>query len=154
MLRCSHATLKTQYLEVFCAMSKIRKFKDLIVWRLASEFSKEMSELVRTFPKHERYILANDLLRAARSIPSNIAEGWGRLFPKEKISFYNIANGSAEECSNHLIEAFNNGYIDEKANKLYQKRLHIIMIKLTNLIASTRKRIMSSAKRVSNGELE
>ena len=135
-------------------MSKIRKFTDLVVWKLASDFSKEMSELVRTFPKYERYVLANDLLRAARSIPSNIAEGWGRLFPKEKIAFYNIANGSAEECANHLIEAYNNGYIDSKTNTLYQKRLHIIVIKLTNLIMSTRKRLTSSAKRVSNGKLE
>ncbi|KPJ72260.1 hypothetical protein AMJ52_06930 [candidate division TA06 bacterium DG_78] len=128
-------------------MKKIRSFRDLIVWQLASEFSKNISELVKTFPGREKYVLTNDLLRAARSIPANIAEGWGRLFPKEKISFYNIANGSVEESSNHLIEAYNNGYIDDRTNKLYQKRLHILAVKITNLITSTRKRIKSSAKR-------
>ncbi|MGB3480198.1 MAG: four helix bundle protein [bacterium] len=125
-------------------MKKLKSFRDLVVWQLASEFSKEMAQLVKTFPRQEQYVLADDLLRAARSIPANIAEGWGRLFPKEKVSFYNISNGSAEECANHLIEAYNNGYIDEKANELSQKKLHIIVVKLTNLITSTRNRIKQS----------
>lgn len=129
---------------------KLRSFTDLTVWQLASEFSKEMAQMVKTFPRQEQYVLADDLLRAARSVPADISEGWGRVFPKEKISFYNIANGSAEECANHLIEGYNNGYIDEKTNKLYQKKLHIIAVKLTNLITSTRKRIKFSAKRVSS----
>ena len=125
-------------------MKKLKSFRDLVVWQLASEFSKEMAQLVKTFPRQEQYVLADDLLRAARSIPANIAEGWGRLFPKEKVSFYNISNGSAEECANHLIEGYNNDYIDEKTNDLYQKKLHIIVVKLTNLITSTRNRIKQS----------
>lgn len=131
---------------------KLRSFTDLTVWRLASEFSKEMAQLVKIFPRPERYALADDLLRAARSIPANIAEGWGRVFPKEKVSFYNISNGSAEECANHLIEVHNNGYIDKKTNELYQKKLHIIAVKLTNLIMSTRKRIKSNIKDVSRSK--
>ena len=119
-------------------------FKDLIVWQLASEFSRKIASLTKTFPKKEQYILADNLLRAARSIPANIAEGWGRLFPKEKISFYNIANASAVECSNHIIEALNNGYINQTTNDQYQKRVRVITIKLNNLIISTRKRIKSS----------
>jgi four helix bundle protein len=126
-------------------MKNLKSFRDLVVWQLASEFSKEMAQMVKIFPRHERYVLADDLLRAARSIAANIAEGWGRVFPKEKVSFYNISNGSAEECANHLIEAHNNGYIDKKTNDLYQKKLHVIVVKLTNLIMSIRKRIKSSA---------
>lgn len=128
-------------------MKRIKNFKDLIVWKLASVFSKEISNLIKTFPDREKYVLSDNILRAARSIPANLAEGWGRLFPKEKISFYNIANGSAEECSNHLIEAYNNGYIDEEINELLQKRVHVIAVKITNLITSTRKRIDSSGGR-------
>ena len=130
-------------------MKRLKSFRDLTVWQLSSEFSKEMAQLVKTFPRKEQYALADDLLRAARSIPANISEGWGRVFPKEKISFYNIANGSAEECSNHLIEAYNNAYISEKISQFHQKKVHIIAIKLTNLITSTRNRIKTSAKRVS-----
>jgi four helix bundle protein len=123
---------------------KLTRFQDLLVWRLSSQFSKEMAALVKTFPRSERYELADDLLRAARSVPANISEGWGRFFPKEKISFYNISNGSATECANHLIEARNNGYIDEETNSEYQRKLHVISVKLTNLITSTRKRVNSS----------
>lgn len=128
---------------------KLRSFRDLIVWQLASEFSKEIAQLIKTFPKNEQYALCDDLLRAARSIPANIAEGWGRIFPKEKISFYNIANGSANECSNHLEEACNNSYITEMTNNLYQRKIHVISVKLTNLITATHKRIRYPAKRVS-----
>ena len=123
---------------------KLRSFTDLTVWQLASKFSKEMAQLVKIFPRHERYALADDFLRAARSIPANISEGFGRYHPADKVRFYNIASASADECSNHLIEALNNAYIDQKTNELSQKKLHIIAIKLTNLITSTRNRIKQS----------
>ena len=122
-------------------MKKIRSFRDLLVWQLASEFSSEIYRLVGSLPRDERYSLSDDLLRAARSIPANIAEGWGRLFPKEKISFYNIANGSAEECSNHIVEAKNNGYIDQAMHDKLQRKCHVITVKLTNLIHTTRQRV-------------
>lgn len=116
---------------------------------MASEFSKDIYKLVASFPRDERYSLTDDLLRAARSIPANIAEGWGRIFPKEKISFYNIANGSAEECNNHIIEAKNVGYIDETVHDRLQRKCHVITIKLTNLITATRRRTRNSAGRTS-----
>ena len=116
----------------------------MLVWQLASEFSSEIYRLVGNLPRDERYSLSDDLLRAARSIPANIAEGWGRLFPKEKISFYNIANGSAEECSNHIIEAKNNGYIDQTMHDKLQRKCHVITVKLTNLIHTTRQRVKRS----------
>jgi four helix bundle protein len=144
--------LKTYYVEYMGMNKKLTSFRDLVVWQLASEFSAEIYRLVQTFPQRERYSLSDDLLRAARSIPANIAEGWGRRFPKEKISFYNIANGSAEECINHLIEAKNVKYIDESTYERLQKRAHVIAVKLTNLITSTRKRLKSSAKRISKNE--
>jgi four helix bundle protein len=125
---------------------KLKSFQDLVVWQLASDFSKEIYNLVQKFPHGERYSLTDDLLRAARSIPANIAEGWGRIYPKEKITFYNIANGSAEECVNHLIEARNAKYIDENTCTNLQKRAHVIAVKLTNLITSTRKKVKSSSK--------
>lgn len=119
----------------------------MIVWQLASEFSSEIYRLVGRFPRDERYSLSDDLLRAARSIPANIAEGWGRMFPKEKISFYNIANGSAEECLNHIIEARNVGYIDQTVHDKLQRKCHVITVKLTNLINATRGRIRKSIVR-------
>jgi four helix bundle protein len=134
-------------------MRKLRSFRDLVVWQLASEFSKEIYDLVQTFPRSERYSLSDNLLRAARSIPANIAEGWGRIFPKQKISFYNIASGSVDECANHLIEGRNVEYIDNETHERLQRRVHVIAVKLTNLISSTRRRVTSSAKHVSKSRL-
>lgn len=131
---------------------KLKSFQDLVVWLLASNFSREVYELVQKFPHGERYSLTDDLLRAARSIPANIAEGWGRIYPKEKITFYNIANGSAEECVNHLIEARNAKYIDENTCRSLQKKIHVIEVKLTNLICSTRRRVRSSSQSVSRNK--
>ena len=116
---------------------KIRSFIDLIVWQLSSQLSKEIAQIVKTFPKSEKYELADDLLRAARSIPANIAEGFGRFHFAEKIQFYNIAKGSTTETQNHLVESYNNEYISDKVEKGYLRRYHVVEVKLNNLIAST-----------------
>jgi four helix bundle protein len=144
--------LKTYSVGVMKRKNKLKSFRDLIVWQLASEFSKDIYQLVNNFPKSERYSLSDDLLRAARSIPANIAGGWGRMFPKEKVSFYNIAGGSAEECMNHLIEARNIEYIGESTYERLQKKVHVISVKLTNLVSATRKRVKSSARHISRNE--
>ncbi|MDH4210752.1 MAG: four helix bundle protein [candidate division WOR-3 bacterium] len=135
-------------------MEKIRSFRDLIVWQLSSELSKEIHDLVKSFPRDERFSLSDDLLRSVRSIPANIAEGWGRRFPKEKISFYNIANGSAEECSNHIIEARNIDYISEATHDRLQKKVHVVAVKLTNLISATCKRVTKPPHEISKKNLK
>lgn len=130
-------------------MNKIKSFKDLKVWQLSSQLSKEIASLVKTFPKHEKYALADDLLRASRSIPANISEGFGRYHFSEKIQFYNIAKASTLEVQNHLVEANNNNYIPEDTKTNYSKRYHVIEVKLNNLIASTmraKKRYASERK--------
>ena len=118
---------------------KIKDLQDLKVWQLASELSKEIAQLAKTFPRAERYELADDLLRAARSIPANISEGFGRYHFAEKIQFYNIAKGSTLEVQNHLIEAMNNGYITADLQTGFSERYHIVEVKLNNLISSTAK---------------
>ena len=116
---------------------KIRSFRDLVVWQLSSQLSKEIAQLVKTFPKSEEYRLTQDIIRAVRSIPANISEGFGRFHFAEKIQFYNIARGSTTEVQNHLIEAKNNDYVSEETKSNYLLRYHIVEVKLNNLIAST-----------------
>jgi len=126
---------------------KIRCFQDLKVWQLSSALSKEIAQLVKTFPRAERYELADDLLRAARSIPANISEGFGRYHFAEKIQFYNIAKGSTLEVQNHLIEAKNNDYISDNIKVKLSKRYYVVEVKLNNLIASTAKAKKAYAKK-------
>jgi four helix bundle protein len=88
----------------------IRTFEDLEVWTVCRELRKELSELARTFPLEERYRLSDQLIRAARSVTANIAEGYGRFHYQENIQFVRQARGSLFEVIDHLIVACDTVY--------------------------------------------
>ncbi|WP_420455474.1 four helix bundle protein [Rubrivirga sp.] len=56
----------------------IKRYTDLTVWQSAMDFTDAIYGASATFPKHEAFGLTSQIRRAAVSIPSNIAEGWGR----------------------------------------------------------------------------
>jgi four helix bundle protein len=89
---------------------KARTFRDLMVWRKAHEFVLEVYRLTSTFPKTEIYGLAQQIRRAAVSIPANIAEGFTRRGKTDKARFMNIAESSLEESRYYLILAQDLGY--------------------------------------------
>ena len=57
---------------------KIKSYKDLLVWQKSMNLAKSLYEIVQKLPKEEKYALSDQLRRASVSIPSNIAEGFGR----------------------------------------------------------------------------
>ena len=71
--------------------------KDLKAWEFAMDFVVAIYEMTTSFPRDERYGLVAQLRRAAVSIPSNIAEGYGRHSAKELHRFVNNALGSLLE---------------------------------------------------------
>jgi four helix bundle protein len=75
---------------------RITGFQDLDVWRTAHELTLASYRLSAGFPKSEVYGIASQLRRAA-SVPSNIAEGWGRRSTKEYLRYLSIAHGSLQE---------------------------------------------------------
>jgi four helix bundle protein len=77
--------------------------KELQVWKKGIEFVKQIYQMTQLFPKEEFYGLSNQMRRSAVSIPSNIAEGYGRLSNKEIKHFLYIALGSASELETQLI---------------------------------------------------
>ena len=93
-------------------MAEYRTYKDLDIWKKARSLVKEVYLVTRNFPKDEMYGLMSQMRRCAVSIPSNIAEGYGRQFKKETIQFLHIARGSLfEDCKkllNGLIKYFDN----------------------------------------------
>jgi four helix bundle protein len=89
-----------------------RSFRELLVWRKAHEFVLGVYPFTANFPKHEVYGLAQQLRRAAVSIPANIAEGFRRRGRADKARYMNIAEGSLEECRYYLILAKDLGYGD------------------------------------------
>lgn len=83
--------------------TKIKSYKDLIVWQKGVELVKEIFLLTKNFPPSEIYGITSQMRRAAVSIPSNIAEGSGRRNRGEWRQFYSIAYGSALELETQLI---------------------------------------------------
>jgi four helix bundle protein len=79
-----------------------QSFRDLKVWQRAMQLSVAIYELTRDFPKEEQYGLTAQIRRAAISIPSNIAEGQGRLGAPEFRHFLAIARGSNCELQTQL----------------------------------------------------
>jgi len=81
----------------------IKTFKDLKAWQLALDVAVGVYGVTKKFPKEEQFGLTNQLRRAAVSVSSNIAEGFGRNNQKEKDQFYGIAYGSLLEVESQLI---------------------------------------------------
>lgn len=98
-----------------------QSFEDLIVWQKAHAFVLAAYKLTAVFPNSEIYGLTSQFRRAGISIPANIAEGYKRLGRADKARFYNIAQGSFEECRYYLRLSKDLNYITEnvyKENKL------------------------------------
>ena len=74
-----------------------KTFKDLVVWQKAHRFVLATYLLTSSFPRSEIYCLTSQMRRAAISIPANIAEGFKKRGPSDKMRFLNVAQGSLEE---------------------------------------------------------
>ena len=86
-------------------MSTIKSYKDLLIWQKAFEIVISSYKLVKTFPQEELYALTSQIKRAAISIPSNIAEGYGRNTDKSFSHFIDISRGSLYELETQLLIA-------------------------------------------------
>ncbi|OOV16989.1 four helix bundle protein [Flavobacterium sp. LM4] len=86
-------------------MSGVKSYKELLIWRKGIRIVVLVYKLTRDFPKEEIYALTSQLKRASVSIPSNIAEGFGRQTDKSFNHFLNIARGSLNEIETQLIIA-------------------------------------------------
>lgn len=77
-------------------------YKELVVWQKAMQLVKEIYKLTRLLPKEETYALSDQIRRAAVSVPSNIAEGYGRSANRDYAHFLSIARGSTYELDTQL----------------------------------------------------
>ena len=121
------------------------KFKNLIVYQKSKELVKQVYALLKQFPDDERFALCGQMRRAAISIPSNIAEGMGRVSDKDQAHFLNIAYGSVMETYAQLDIAHDLGYVnDETFNKLESdleevSKIISVMASLRTISPSSRK---------------
>jgi four helix bundle protein len=93
---------------------KITRFGDLTVWQKAHQLVLQVYRTTGSFPVEERYGLSSQMRRAAVSVPANLAEGFKKRGVKDKLNFYNIAQGSLEELRYYLILSKDLGYMPDK----------------------------------------
>lgn len=83
----------------------VRSYEDLRVWQAGISLCVDVYRMTSAFPADERFGLTSQLRRAAVSVPSNIAEGWGRGTRADYLRFLRIARGSLYEIRTQAVIA-------------------------------------------------
>lgn len=120
-------------------MSFIKSYKDLLVWQKGIEIVKEIYLICKDLPKDEVFGLQSQMKRAAISIPSNIAEGYGRNYTQNYIQFIKIARGSLLELETQII-------ISKELDMISEDKFD----KIINLITEENKMLNAFIKSISN----
>ena len=118
---------------------KLTHFEDLKVWQLAHKLSIEVATLVKSFPKEEKYDLSSQMRRSARSIPSDISEGFGRFHFSDKLTFYERCRASLGELRNHFEEALDNRYIGRESYDRFSEEMDEIGYPLNKMMRNVGK---------------
>jgi four helix bundle protein len=113
---------------------KIQDFTDLRVWQEAHKLALAVYTFTKKFPKEEIFALTSQMRRAASSVTSNIAEGFGRRSSKDKAHFYTMASASVYELRNQTILAVDLGYVSANVSSATQSNAIIVQKMLTALI--------------------
>jgi len=111
-----------------------RPYKSLDVWNLSMELVVDVFRATRNFPRKEFFGLVQQIQRSAVSIPSNIAEGYGRQNLREFRQFLKIARGSLDELYTQLEIARRLGYLKDDEFKLLDEKMDRVCRMLTGLI--------------------
>ncbi len=115
-------------------------YENLEVFKESHLFVVRLYKIVKDFPKEEKFRLSDQLCRAVVSIPSNIAEGYGRFSIREKVRFLYMARGSIEEVKYQLLLAKDLQYINSGIYKELSEQLNCIGKMLNGLITSLKAR--------------
>ena len=130
--------------------NSILLFEDLDVYKLARDYSKDLSALIKKLPRNEEFNLKNQIRRAKLSVTNNIAEGFGRYHYQENIQFCRQSRGSICELIDDLNACIDEEYIStEEYDDLKAKALRLIKV-LNGYIASLRRRKIASDDRSVN----
>ncbi|HRO41843.1 MAG TPA: four helix bundle protein [Flavipsychrobacter sp.] len=122
-------------------------FTQLAVWQAGRSFKLEIELLVKRFPSEEKFRMTDQILRSVRSINHNISEGHGRFTYKDQLHFCVQARGSLSETYNHLLDAFDSGFITEsELNHFKQQHIDHVGKLLNGYITFLRNSINRNAK--------
>ncbi|MFA4951351.1 four helix bundle protein [Brevundimonas sp.] len=83
--------------------ASVQSYRDLVVWQKSMGLAVEAYRLTRLMPKQEEFRMTSQIIRAAASVPANIAEGHGRGTRKDYAHFISIARGSLSEIETFVL---------------------------------------------------
>jgi len=114
----------------------LKNYKELKVWQRSYQLCLEIYKTTKRFPKEETYGLTSQIRRSAVSIPSNIAEGYGRKTTLEYVRSLYIAYGSNCELETQMLLSGDLGYIEAAKSKKLQDDIGEVERMLKALIKS------------------
>ncbi len=123
---------------------KINSYKDLIVWQKSVALVTSIYALTKAFPQEEKFGIVSQHNRASVSIPSNIAEGWGRESAKNYLQFSRIFRGSLMETETLLEISKNLELIKNKDYSDIANQIQEVSKILQGLIKSIKLKIKST----------
>ena len=115
---------------------EIRSYRDLEAWRLAIRLTKVVYRMSEHFPSNERFGLTSQIRRAAVSIASNIAEGWGRGSTSDNARFLRMARGSMYEVETQGLIALELGFVEKDKFDFFEQTIDEAGRVLAGLIRS------------------
>jgi len=89
----------------------LKTFKDLLVWQKSYQLCLSIYKITKAYPKEEKFGLTSQMRRSSVSIPSNIAEGYGRKTTQEYVYSCYVAYGSLCELETQLLLSTDLGYM-------------------------------------------
>ena len=105
---------------------KMKSYRDLIVWQKSMRLVTRIYLITKELPKNEVYGLTSQIRRSSISLPSNIAEGYGRNSTNDYIRFLQIACGSLYEVQTQLEICRNLEYLSKELfNEIYEQSREI-----------------------------
>ncbi|MCU1271374.1 MAG: hypothetical protein JWN74_2668 [Acidobacteriaceae bacterium] len=113
-----------------------RTYRELLVWRKAKDLATLVYRETEQFPRSELFGLTSQVRRAAISIPSNIAEGQGRLTRGEFRHFLGQARGSILELETQLVIAHDLGYLQQQGQQTLDSQTFQVLGLLNRLLDS------------------
>ena len=93
-------------------------YQNLVVWQKSMVLAKDTFDVTARFPKSETFGLVSQMRRCAVSIPSNIAEGYGRGTNKDLVHFLYVSLGSSNELETQLILSRDFEYLNEEESSM------------------------------------
>ena len=114
----------------------LKNYRELKVWQRSYQLCLEIYKTTKRFPREETYGLTSQIRRSAVSIPSNIAEGYGRKTTLEYVRSLYIAYGSNCELETQMLLSGDLGYMDAAKSKKFQDDIGEVERMLKALIKS------------------